>query len=86
MKVLCHLVKVKVLCHAAKVKLENLGNLAAEDIISKDDETQEEFSVLDRAGRIQIPREILEDMGINGNKVRIEYKDGQLIVTNPEKN
>ena len=76
----------RIMKQSYRERLENLGNLAAEDIISKDDETQEEFSVLDRAGRIQIPREILEDMGINGNKVRIEYKDGQLIVTNPEKN
>lgn len=76
----------RIMKQSYRERLENLGNLAAEDIIGKDDETQEEFSVLDRAGRIQIPREILEDMGINGNKVRIEYKDGQLIVTNPEKN
>ncbi len=75
----------RIMKQSYRERLENLGNLAAEDIISKDDETQEEFSVLDRAGRIQIPREILEDMGINGNKVRIEYKDGQLIVTNPDK-
>lgn len=45
---------------------------------------QDEFSVLDRAGRLQIPRELLEQMQLQGNRVRIEYRDGQIIIENPE--
>ena len=60
-------------------KLENL------DIDWKEEETQEEFSVLDRAGRVQIPGELLEEMGMTGNKVKIELVDGKIVIEKPEK-
>jgi len=47
-------------------------------------ETQDEFTVLDRAGRLQIPRELLEQMNIRDNKVRLEYKDGKIIIQPPD--
>ena len=47
------------------------------------EDVQEEFAILDRAGRVQIPHEILKQMGISGNKVRMEYRDGSLIIQNP---
>jgi len=53
-------------------KLDSIGLL---------DDSHEEFAVLDRAGRIQLPREYLERLGINGNKVRLELTDGKIIVS-----
>ena len=47
-------------------------------------ETQDEFAVLDRAGRLQIPREILEQMGIRDNKVKLAYQDGKIIIEHPD--
>ncbi|MCI8365734.1 MAG: ABC transporter ATP-binding protein [Eubacterium sp.] len=41
-----------------------------------EEEVQEEFAVLDRAGRIQIPSELLQEMGMKGNKVKLELVDG----------
>ena len=35
------------------------------DIDWQEEETQEEFAVLDRAGRVQIPSELLEQMGMD---------------------
>ena len=46
-------------------------------------ETQEEFAIVDRAGRIQLPREILDTMGLDENKVKLDFKDGQVIITKP---
>jgi ABC-type lipoprotein export system ATPase subunit len=46
--------------------------------------TQDEFSILDRAGRLQIPRELLAQMQLQGNRVRIEYQDGKIIIENPD--
>lgn len=43
-----------------------------------DDETQDEFAVIDRAGRVQIPREFLETMNLEGNKVRMSIRDGRI--------
>lgn len=47
-------------------------------------ETHNEYAVLDRAGRIQIPREYLESLGIKGNKVRIELDNGKIIIDAPD--
>ena len=45
---------------------------------------QDEYAILDRAGRLQIPREMLEKMNIQGNKVRMELVDGRIIIEKPE--
>ena len=47
------------------------------------EETQEEYAVLDRAGRLQIPPELLSGLGVDGNKVKLELKDGHIIITKP---
>jgi len=48
------------------------------------DETQDEFAIVDRAGRIQIPREILETLSLDANKVKMHFETGQIIITKPE--
>ena len=41
----------------------------------------EELTVLDRAGRLQLPREYLEALGIKGgDKVRVELEDGKISI------
>ena len=55
--------------------LDTLGSL---------EQTHNEYAVLDRAGRIQIPREYLESMGIKGNRVSIEMVDGKIVVSVPD--
>ena len=55
--------------------LETLGSL---------EQTHNEYAVLDRAGRIQIPREYLESLGVKGNKVSIELVDGKIVVSAPD--
>lgn len=54
------------------------------DIDWQEEETQEEFAVLDRAGRVQIPGELLEQMGMDGNKVKLELIDGKIVIEKPE--
>lgn len=46
-------------------------------------ETQDEFAILDRAGRIQLPREMLEEMHLTDNKVRLVAENGRIILENP---
>lgn len=41
----------------------------------------EEYAVLDRAGRVQIPRELLDKIGVKDNRVKLEYKDGKIILS-----
>ena len=54
------------------------------DIYWQEEETQEEFAVLDRAGRVQIPSELLEQMGMDGNKVKLEFIGGKIVIEKPK--
>lgn len=46
-----------------------------------DKDSHEEFVVMDRAGRVQLPREYLDSLGLqNKNKVRVEMEDGRIII------
>lgn len=47
-------------------------------------ETQEEYAVLDRAGRLQIPKELLNEIGVDGNKVKLEVRDGKIVIDRPD--
>lgn len=47
-------------------------------------ETQDEFAILDRAGRIQLPPEMLAGMKLTDNKVRLVIEDGKIVLENPE--
>lgn len=47
-------------------------------------ETQEEFSVVDKAGRVQIPRELLDSMELGDNKLKVELVDGKIILSKPK--
>ncbi len=49
------------------------------------DETQEEFAILDRAGRIQLSQEMLAGMKLKDNKVRVTIVDGKIVLENPVK-
>lgn len=50
------------------------------------EDTQEEYAVLDKAGRVQIPREMLEKLGISDQKVRLEIRDGSVVLSAPKEN
>lgn len=43
-------------------------------------ETQDEYAVIDRAGRIQLPRELLEQLAPSDSRVRLHYDDGRIII------
>ncbi len=49
-----------------------------------EEETHDEFAILDRAGRVQIPREMLDAIGVKGNRIRLQLEDGRILVTNGE--
>lgn len=58
-------------------KLQQLENSTGID-------SHEEFAVLDRSGRLQIPKEYLEKMGLKGgNKVRLTLNSKELLLNNP---
>ena len=54
------------------------------DAVGGFEEMQEEFAVPDQAGRVQIPREVLQRLALKGNRVRIEVEDGKNLLIPPE--
>ena len=54
---------------------ENLANFGA----SEDSHT--EYSVLDKANRVQLPEDVLARAGISTNKVRIEVENGKVVIS-----
>ena len=52
--------------------------------VAEELETHEEYAILDRVGRVQLPREALEAIGVTGNRVKIEVVDGKIVISNPE--
>ena len=58
-------------------QLETVGDLAVE-------ESHDEFVVLDKAGRLQIRQDILEEMGLKDNKVKLEMIDGKVVISKPD--
>lgn len=43
----------------------------------------DEFVILDRVGRLQLPREALEAIGVTGNRVKLEVQGDKIIITKP---
>ena len=48
------------------------------------EDTQDEYVVLDKAHRLQIPKELIDELDLSDNKVKVAYKDGQIIISKPE--
>ncbi len=57
----------------ARYDLEALQELAWE-------EGHEEYTILDRANRLQLPSEMLEKMGVQDNKVILEFEQDRIII------
>ena len=55
-------------------QMSQLGGLADEIM------AHEEFTVLDRAGRLQIPSQMLQEIGARSNKVKLEVVDGRIVI------
>ena len=46
-------------------------------------EVQDEYVILDRAGRLQIPRDMLDSLGVEGNKVKMTMENGRIVIEKP---
>ena len=55
------------------------------DTLDFEEETHEELAVLDRVGRLQIPAEYLEAVGLSGKKkVKVHLEDEKIVLIRPE--
>ena len=58
---------------------QQLDNMTTESLAEV--ESHEEYSILDKARRVQISQDALDMAGIDSNKVRVEVKDGKIIIS-----
>lgn len=52
----------------------------------RNEDTQEEYAVIDKAGRVQIPRELWEKLGLKDNKVKMELRGDGILLSRPAEN
>lgn len=50
----------------------------------RQEETQDEYAIVDRVGRVQIPAELMEELHLKDNKVCIGLHDGKVVISRPE--
>jgi len=63
---------------------EELAELSS-DIGTVGRDTHEELAVLDKVGRLQIPREYLEALGLAGkNRVKVELEGDRIVIMKPD--
>lgn len=84
-----------VLISDGKISTEKIRKKSADEIraqaqnldlrhIDGEDETHEEYSVLDKAHRLQLSEDVLEEAGIASDKVKVEVIDGKVVISKPE--
>lgn len=49
----------------------------------REEDTQNEYVILDKSNRLQIPKELIDSMNLEDNKVMITSKDGEIIISKP---
>lgn len=49
----------------------------------REEDTQDEYVILDKANRLQIPQELISELNLADNKVKISKKDGDIIISKP---
>lgn len=72
-----------------KVRLKDFvpsGKIADDDDFNDGNEsdTHNEYSILDKANRVQLSKEMLKEAGITSNKVKIETVDGKIVISSAD--
>lgn len=83
-------VKRVVAIRDGKISSERILKVQYEDKVQEssidwhNEETQEEYAIIDKAGRVQIPAELLTELGLSDNKVQVELTDGRIVLSRPQ--
>ena len=64
---------------AAEAAQTGLG--AGTGVSSDENDSHEEFSILDKAGRVRLSAEMREAVGIDSNRVKIDIVDGKIVIS-----
>ncbi|MBA9083624.1 ABC-type lipoprotein export system ATPase subunit [Fontibacillus solani] len=53
-------------------------------LVQSEEDTHVEYAILDKAGRLQVPRNYLETINVRNNKVKLELEEGKIIMTSDD--
>lgn len=67
------------------LKEHYIMNSGSSEINWLEEETQDEFAIVDKAGRIQIPRKMLDSLALKDNKIKVSFDDSIIRLENPLK-
>ncbi len=59
------------------------GSFEAGQVNWMEEDTQDEYVILDRAGRLQVPRHMLDELKLEDNKIKVALEDGEIKLTRP---
>ena len=65
------------------LKEEFADRIGESNIDWRAEETQDEYVVMDKAHRLQIPPELIDELQLEDNKVKLSYKDGNIVISKP---
>lgn len=68
------------------LKEEYVDRIKSSNINFQEEETQEEYAILDKANRVQIPADILSELSLPDNKVKINLRDNEIVISRPDTN
>ena len=60
------------------------GRMAALGSLSETEQTHDEYVIIDRVGRLQLPRQMIDQMDLADNKVKVGFDRGKIIIENPK--
>lgn len=58
-------------------------NLGSTTINWMEEDTQEEYAIIDKAGRVQIPRRLIDMLHIEGNRIKLVCEDDEIKMKKP---
>lgn len=67
------------------LKEEYADRIKESNVDWRAEETQKEYAIVDKVGRVQLPSDLLKEIGLQDNKVSVSLKDGQIVISSPER-
>ncbi len=66
------------------LKEKYVNAFGADKVNWMEEDTQEEYSIIDRAGRLQIPRHMLDELALKDNKILVSMENEKIVLSAPE--
>lgn len=71
----------KIMVESYKERLAEIESLSEQSEIEATKGVHEEYAIIDRFGRVQIPKDMLNEIGVDGYRVKMEVVDGKIIIS-----